>query len=44
MADNPIQQFEIHPMLSFDIAGWDASFTNASLAMAASRLVAFWLV
>lgn len=35
MADDPIEQFHIEPLAAFDIAGVDASFTNASLAMVA---------
>ncbi|HRP11696.1 MAG TPA: F0F1 ATP synthase subunit A [Terricaulis sp.] len=42
MADNPIQQFEIHPIAEFSLAGWDASFTNASLAMVAGAALAAW--
>lgn len=35
MANDPIAQFHIEPIASFDINGWDASFTNASLTMVA---------
>jgi F-type H+-transporting ATPase subunit a len=33
VADDPIHQFHIEPIAEFNLAGWDASFTNASLAM-----------
>ncbi len=42
MANDPIKQFEIHPILAFDVAGWDASFTNSSLAMVAGVGLAAW--
>lgn len=42
MADSPIKQFEIHPIVDFSVAGWDASFTNASLAMVAGVGLAAW--
>ncbi len=35
MSNDPIHQFHIEPILPVDIAGLDASFTNASLAMVA---------
>ncbi len=35
MADDPIHQFQIAPIVPLEIAGWDASFTNASLFMVA---------
>lgn len=40
MADNPIEQFHIEPFAEIELAGWDASFTNASLAMVAGVAVA----
>jgi len=42
VADDPIEQFHIEPLWTFDIAGVDASFTNASLAMVAGFLVVFF--
>ncbi|HRE42882.1 MAG TPA: F0F1 ATP synthase subunit A [Terricaulis sp.] len=42
MADNPIHQFEIHPLVEFSVGAWDASFTNASLAMVAGVGLAAW--
>ncbi len=42
MANDPIHQFHIEPLVSFDINGWDASFTNASLAMVAGAGLAAW--
>lgn len=42
MADNPIEQFGIHPIAEFSIAGYDASFTNASLAMVGGAVLAAW--
>lgn len=35
MANDPIHQFHIEPIVPINIGGWDASFTNASLAMVA---------
>jgi F-type H+-transporting ATPase subunit a len=40
VADDPIEQFHIEPILPIDIAGLDASFTNASLAMVGGVAVA----
>jgi len=40
VADNPIEQFHIDPFAEIELAGWDASFTNASLAMVAGVAVA----
>ncbi|PZO50598.1 MAG: F0F1 ATP synthase subunit A [Alphaproteobacteria bacterium] len=40
MADDPIEQFHIEPIAEFNLAGWDASFTNASLAMVGGVAVA----
>lgn len=31
---NPIHQFEIHPIIPFEVGGYDLSFTNSSLWMA----------
>src|SRR5690606_27697477 len=42
MANDPIEQFHIEPIAQFEIAGLDASFTNASLAMVAGAAVAAW--
>jgi F-type H+-transporting ATPase subunit a len=39
---NPLQQFEIHPIVSLPlVAGYDLSFTNASLFMMGAVLVTF---
>lgn len=35
MANDPIKQFHIEPIVPIEVAGLDASFTNASLAMVA---------
>lgn len=40
MADDPIEQFRIEPIASFELAGFDASFTNASLTMVAGVVLA----
>ncbi|HEX8902372.1 F0F1 ATP synthase subunit A [Vitreimonas sp.] len=42
MANDPIKQFHIEPLVEFQLAGWDASFTNASLAMVAGAGLAAW--
>ncbi len=42
MANDPIEQFHIEPIFTFDIAGVDASFTNASLAMVAGVGLVSW--
>ena len=42
MANDPIHQFHIEPLVEFQLAGWDASFTNASLAMVAGAGLAAW--
>lgn len=44
MSFNPFHQFEIHKLAEFSIAGYDASFTNASLYMiiAVVMIVAFF--
>lgn len=42
MANDPIEQFGIHPIAEFSIAGYDASFTNASLAMVGGAVLAAW--
>jgi F-type H+-transporting ATPase subunit a len=39
---SPLEQFEIHRTLPLSVAGYDASFTNASLFMAVA-LLAIWL-
>lgn len=33
MSANPLDQFKIKPLVNFEIAGWDLSFTNSSLLM-----------
>lgn len=35
---NPIEQFELHRLFPFELAGYDASFTNASLYMLLAAL------
>ena len=40
MAVSPLSQFEIKPIVPIDVAGVDASFTNASLFMALAVVVA----
>jgi len=42
VADDPIKQFHIEPIVPFEIAGLDASFTNASLTMVAGVALAGW--
>ena len=42
MANDPIHQFHIEPIVQFQIGQWDASFTNASLAMVAGAGLAAW--
>jgi F-type H+-transporting ATPase subunit a len=42
VANDPIKQFHIEPLVEFQLAGWDASFTNASLAMVAGAGLAAW--
>jgi F-type H+-transporting ATPase subunit a len=42
VANDPIAQFHIEPIFEFSVAGYDASFTNASLAMVAGAGVAAW--
>lgn len=42
MANDPIHQFQIEPLVQFQIGQWDASFTNASLAMVAGAGLAAW--
>ena len=44
MSNDPIHQFHINPIASFEIAGVDASFTNASLFMVASVGAAAWFL
>jgi F-type H+-transporting ATPase subunit a len=36
---DPLHQFRIHPLIHFDLAGWDISFTNSSLFMVLSTLL-----
>ncbi|MBC7768732.1 MAG: F0F1 ATP synthase subunit A [Phycisphaerales bacterium] len=40
MANDPIEQFHIEPIAPLEIAGLDASFTNASLAMVGGAVLA----
>lgn len=40
MANDPIEQFHIEPIVPMEIAGYDASFTNASLAMVGGAVLA----
>ena len=42
MANDPIHQFHIEPIVQFQLGQWDASFTNASLAMVAGAGLAAW--
>lgn len=42
MANDPIHQFNIEPIFEFSVAGYDASFTNASFAMVAGAGLAAW--
>ncbi|GIK50272.1 MAG: ATP synthase subunit a [Alphaproteobacteria bacterium] len=42
MANDPIEQFHIEPIAALEIAGLDASFTNASLAMVGGAALAAW--
>jgi len=44
VANDPIEQFHIEPILPIDVAGLDASFTNASLAMVAGVGIAAWFL
>jgi F-type H+-transporting ATPase subunit a len=40
VANDPIEQFHIEPIVPLEIAGYDASFTNASLAMVGGAVLA----
>lgn len=40
MSNNPIEQFEIHPIVSFEWGGQEFGFTNASLAMVGGAVAA----
>src|SRR5690606_33908120 len=42
VANDPIAQFHIEPLVPIEIAGLDASFTNASLAMVGGAALAAW--
>lgn len=36
---DPLHQFKIHPLIHLELAGWDISFTNASLFMVLTTLI-----
>ena len=40
-AHGPMEQFEIKPLIDLNLAGYDISFTNSSLFMTLSVLIAF---
>lgn len=41
---DPLHQFEIYPILSINIGGYDVSFTNSSLWMVIAAVVAYLIV
>ncbi len=41
MSFNPFHQFEIHPLVNLSFAGYDLSFTNASLFMVIAVILVF---
>ena len=43
-AHNPLEQFEIHPILPINIGGLDVSFTNSALWMVIAAALVYTLV
>ena len=41
---DPLHQFEIYPILSINIGGYDVSFTNSSLWMVIAAVVAYLII